>query len=171
MLWVGFFLLWISISVKFSKLHNFGSDRVNVLTHISYKNMIDVSDAYSTAFAVSFRGSTVGVTVAHTMFMTNGTCPANLIICRGIDIALLRDCPPASFSISASDDTEVTIGDEVVLKGFGSQSVSQYRAAVGDTYGNAANGVPCSNLPIFKSTARMLVNANQVPGLSGSLRA
>ena len=122
---------FISFSKSLNKFHNFGSDWLDILKNTSYE--IKVCNSSNTAVAVSYKGNTFGVTVAH-MNCSDTGCPFGLVGCEGIDVALdFRECPPVKLVLDASLYSPPMVGDDVcVYGGFGAYgNIRNYRETIG----------------------------------------
>ena len=142
--------------MNFKKLHNFGSDRIDILEKASFQ--VTVCGVSTTAVAVSSADRQFGVTVAHFL---------NLIRCPDSDISLIMRCPSASFSLDASLYMEPRVGDEAVVFGHGvSNNIKNYRATIGGFYGSTVSGTAFNVEVIIRANSRYMVGADQVPGSS-----
>jgi hypothetical protein len=164
-----YIVLFLTISVNFKKMHNFGSDRIDALEKASYA--VTYCGDTATAFAVSAFGRQFGVTVAH--FNCNTSCPSVLEHCPGLDISLILECPPrpTAHALDASKFTEPLTGDDAFVFGFGLDSnYRSYRASMGDRFKDDQyqNNTAYMRMPIVKSKYRFLTGAAQSKGFSGS---
>ena len=144
--------------MNFKKLHNFGSDRIDILEKASFQ--VTVCGVSTTAVAVSSADRQFGVTVAHFL---------NLIRCPDSDISLIMRCPSASFSLDAFLYMESRVGDEAVVFGHGvSNNIKNYRATIGGFYGANVSGTVFNVEVIIRANSRYMVGTDQVPGFSGA---
>jgi hypothetical protein len=84
--WSFFLMFHVMTSVNFKKFHNFGSDRISVLEQVT--SSINVCDTLGTAVSIATMKYQLTVTVE-----CGEICPADMIHCPGLDIALVNKCP------------------------------------------------------------------------------